>query len=152
MQKYVVIWEKWPFTYNRRCLCQSDRFDKQKNINKLTSVGPPEFLHPMPHQHDARELSEGFDDIEVAQGANLKESHAVFLCISPRLLRRHLPLESQVEPVAHQDPGNTWGMLMEAKLYCDNMNIMVSNCSVSLKYRQDRKDTNTLSISVSYVF
>lgn len=82
-------------------------------INKLTSVGPPEFLHPMPHQNDARELCEGFNDIEVAQGADLKESHAVFFRISPCLLRWHLPLESQVKPVAHQDPGNTWGMLME---------------------------------------
>lgn len=26
---------------------------KTKHINKLTSVGPPEFLHSMPHQHNA---------------------------------------------------------------------------------------------------
>ena len=82
-------------------------------MNQLTSVGPPEFLHPVPHQHNARKFSEGFDDVEVAQRADLKESHAVLVRVSPRLLRGHLPLESQVKSVAHQNPGYTWGMLME---------------------------------------
>lgn len=81
--------------------------------NNLTSVGPPEFLHSMPHQHNARKLRERLDDVEVAQRTDLKEGHAVLFCISSRLLRRHLTLESQMKPVAHQDPGNAWGVLRE---------------------------------------
>lgn len=92
--------------------CAGDNRTAAQILEAEDSVGPPEFLHPMPHQHDARELCEGFDDIEVAKGADLKESHAVFFCISPCLLCWNLPLESQVKPVAHQDPRNTWGMLI----------------------------------------
>ena len=81
----------------------------------LTSVGPPKFLHPMSHQHNARKLCEGFNDVEIAERTDLEESHAVLLCISPCLLCRHLPLESQMKPVAYQNPGHAWGMLMEIK-------------------------------------
>ena len=77
----------------------------------LTSVGLPELLHAVPHEHDARQLRERLDDVEVAQGADLEEGHAVLLGIRPRLLRGHLPLERQVETVAHQDAGNARGML-----------------------------------------
>lgn len=72
-----------------------------------TSVGPPDLLHAMPHEHNAGQLREGLDDVEVAQGADLKEGHAVFLCIRAGLLRRDLPLEGQVQPVSNQDPGHS---------------------------------------------
>lgn len=67
----------------------------------------------MSHQHDARELGEGFNDVEVAERTDLKEGHAVLLCIRSGLLRWDLTLESQVKTVSHQNPGYTWGMLVE---------------------------------------
>lgn len=69
----------------------------------LTSVGPPELLHAVPHQHDARQLRERLDDVEVAQRTDLEEGHAVLLGVGPGLLGGHLPLEGQVQAVAHQD-------------------------------------------------
>ena len=88
-------------------------YNNAKSINQLTSVGPPEFLHSVPHQHNTREFCEGLNDVEVAQRTDLKERHAVLFCVSPCLLGRNLALESKMKPVAHQDPGHTWGMLME---------------------------------------
>lgn len=76
-----------------------------------TSIGPPDLLHAMPHEHDTGELSEGLNDVEVAQGADFKEGHAVLLCVGSGLLRWDLPLEGQVQPVPNQDPGNTRCML-----------------------------------------
>lgn len=76
-----------------------------------TSIGPPDLLHAMPHKNDTRELSEGLNDVEVAQGADFKEGHAVLLCIGSGLLRWDLPLEGQMQPVPNQDPGNTRCML-----------------------------------------
>lgn len=70
----------------------------------------------MPHKHNAWQFCEGLNDVEVAQRTDLKESHAVLFCVSPCLLRWYLPLESKVKPIAHQDPGYTWGMLMETKI------------------------------------
>lgn len=67
----------------------------------LTSVWSPELLHAVPHQHDARQLRERLHDVEVAQRADLKEGHAVLLGVGAGLLRGHLPLEGQVEPVAY---------------------------------------------------
>lgn len=61
-----------------------------------TSVGPPELLHAVPHEDDARQLREGLDDVEVAQGAHFKEGHAVLLGVRSRLLRGNLPLECQM--------------------------------------------------------
>lgn len=84
-------------------------------VSPLTSVGSPDLLHAVPHEDDARQLREGLDDVEVAQGAHLKEGHAVLLGVGARLLRRHLPLEGQVQPVPHQDPRDTWGMLGQGK-------------------------------------
>jgi len=81
----------------------------------LTSVGSPDLLHAMPHEHDTGQLCEGLYDVEVAQGADLKKRHAVLLCVSPGLLRWHLPLEGEVKPVSHQDPRDTWGMLKKGK-------------------------------------
>ena len=52
-----------------------------------TSIGPPDLLHAMPHKNDTRELSEGLNDVEVAQGADFKEGHAVLLCVGSGLLR-----------------------------------------------------------------
>lgn len=77
----------------------------------LTSVGPPELLHAVPHQDDARQLREGLDDVEVAQRAHLEEGHAVLLGVGPRLLRGNLPLEGQVQAVADQDSRHAWSML-----------------------------------------
>lgn len=77
-----------------------------------TSVGLPELLHAVPHQHDARQLRERLDDVEVAQRADLKEGHAILLSVRPGLLRRNLTLERQVEPVTYQDTRYTRGMLM----------------------------------------
>lgn len=65
----------------------------------------------MPHKNDTRELSEGLNDVEVAQGADFKEGHAVLLCVGSGLLRWDLPLEGQMQPVPNQDPGNTRCML-----------------------------------------
>lgn len=76
-----------------------------------TSVRPPELLHAVPHQHDARQLGERLDDVEVAQRAHLKEGHAVFLGVRPRLLRGDLALEGQMQPVTYEDPRNTWCVL-----------------------------------------
>lgn len=81
----------------------------------LTSVGPPDLLHAVPHEDDAGQLREGLDDVEVAQGAHLEEGHAVLLGVGARLLRWHLPLEGQVQPVSHQDPRDTWGMLEQGR-------------------------------------
>lgn len=86
---------------------------KKKEENNLTSVGPPEFLHSMPHQHDAWKFGERLDDVEVAQRTDLEEGHAVLFRISSCLFRRHLSLEGEMQPVAHQDPGNAWGVLSE---------------------------------------
>lgn len=61
-----------------------------------TSVGPPELLHAMPHEDDARQLRERLDDVEVAQWAHFKEGHAILLGVRPRLLGGNLPLESQM--------------------------------------------------------
>lgn len=61
-----------------------------------TSVGPPELLHAMPHEDDARQLRERLDDVEVAQRAHFKEGHAILLGVRPRLLGGNLPLESQM--------------------------------------------------------
>lgn len=77
----------------------------------LTSVGPPELLHAVPHQDDARQLRERLDDVEVAEGADLEEGHAVLLGVGPGLLCGDLALEGQVEAVAHQDPGHARSML-----------------------------------------
>lgn len=66
----------------------------------------------MPHEDDSGQLREGLYDVEVAQGTDLKKRHAVLLRISPGLFRWHLPLEGEVEPVSHQDPRDTWGMLI----------------------------------------
>lgn len=76
-----------------------------------TSIGPPDLLHAMSHKHNTGELSEGLNDVEVAQGADFKEGHAVLLCVGSGLLRWDLPLEGQVQPVSNQDPGNTRCML-----------------------------------------
>lgn len=65
----------------------------------------------MPHEHDAGQLSEGLGDIEVAQRADLKEGHAVLFCVGASLLCWDLPLESQVQPVPNQDPGDPRCML-----------------------------------------
>lgn len=81
----------------------------------LTSVGPPNLLHAMPHEHDAGQLGEGLDDIEVAQRADLKEGHAILLCVGARLLCWNLPLEGQVQPVPNQDPGDPRRMLEGAQ-------------------------------------
>lgn len=67
----------------------------------------------MPHEHNAWKFRERLDDVEVAEWTDLKEGHAVLFCISSRLLRRHLSLESEMKSVAHQDPGNAWGVLSE---------------------------------------
>lgn len=55
----------------------------------------------MPHQDYPGQLCEGLCDIKVAQRADLKEGHAVLLGVGAGLLRGHLPLEGQVEPVAY---------------------------------------------------
>lgn len=81
----------------------------------LTSVGSPDLLHAVPHEDDTGELREGLYHVEVAQGADLKERHAVLLRVGPGLLRGHLPLEGEVKPVPHQDPGDTRGMLKKRK-------------------------------------
>lgn len=81
----------------------------------LTSVGSPDLLHAVAHEDDAGQLREGLDDIEVAQGAHLEEGHAVLLGVGACLLRWHLPLEGQVQPVPHQDPRDTWGVLQQGK-------------------------------------
>lgn len=77
----------------------------------LTSVWSPELLHAVPHENDARQFGEGLDDVEVAQGAHLKEGHAVLLGVRPCLLGGNLSFEGQVQTVAHQDSRHTWGML-----------------------------------------
>ena len=69
----------------------------------------------MPHQHDAGQLREGLCDVEVAQRADLEEGHAQLLCIHLGLLRGHLTLVGQVEPVAHQDLRHPWCMLGNGK-------------------------------------
>lgn len=69
----------------------------------------------MSHQHDAREFREGLNDVEVAQWADLEESHTVLLGVSPSLLCRNLTLESEMEPISHQNPGHAWSMLAEKK-------------------------------------
>lgn len=92
--------------------CAGDNRTATQILEAEDSVGPPKLLHPVPHQHNARKLCEGFDDIEVAERTDLKESHAVLFCISSCHLRWHLPLESQVKPISYQDPGHTWGMLI----------------------------------------
>lgn len=61
----------------------------------------------MPHEDDTGQLSEGLNDVEVAQGADFKEGHAVLLCVGSGLLCWDLPLEGQVQPVPNQDTGNT---------------------------------------------
>lgn len=81
----------------------------------LTSVGSPDLLHAVPHEDDTGELREGLYDVEVAQGADLKKRHAVLLRVGPGLLCGHLPLEGEVKPVPHQDPGDTRGMLNKEK-------------------------------------
>lgn len=78
---------------------------------ELTSVGPPELLHAVPHQHDARQLGERLDDVEVAQRTHLEERHPVLLGVGSRLLGGDLPLEGQVQTVAHEDPRHTRSML-----------------------------------------
>lgn len=69
----------------------------------------------MPHKHDAGQLSEGLDDVEIAQWADLEEGHAVLLRVGTRLLCRDLPLEGQVQPVPNQDPGDPGCMLGSAQ-------------------------------------
>lgn len=69
----------------------------------------------MPHQHNAGQLRKGLDHIEVAQRADFKESHAVFLRVGSGLLCRDLPFEGQVKSVANQDAGYTRGMLYKKK-------------------------------------
>lgn len=67
----------------------------------LTSVGSPEFLHAVSHEYDAGQLCEGLDDVEIAQGAHFEKGHSILLSIGAGLLRGHLPLEGQVQSVAH---------------------------------------------------
>lgn len=67
----------------------------------------------MAHEDDARQLGEGLDDVEVAQRADLEEGHAVLLGVGTRLLGGHLPLEGQVQAVAHQDARNAGRVLHE---------------------------------------
>lgn len=77
----------------------------------LTSVGPPELLHAVPHQDDARQLRERLDDVEVAQGTHLEEGHAVLLGVGSRLLGGHLAFEGQVQAVADEDSRHARSML-----------------------------------------
>jgi hypothetical protein len=67
----------------------------------------------MPHEYDAGELSEGLNDVEVAQGADFKKGHAVLFCVGTGLLCWDLTLEGQVQPVPNQDPGDPRCMLGE---------------------------------------
>lgn len=84
---------------------------KQFSAPSLTSVGPPELLHAMPHQDDARQLRERLDDVEVAQGTHLEERHAVLLGVGSRLLGGNLTFEGQVQAVAHEDSRHARSML-----------------------------------------
>lgn len=65
----------------------------------------------MPHQDDARQLREGLDDVEVAQGTHFEEGHAVLLGVGPGLLGGNLAFEGQVQAVAHEDPRHARSML-----------------------------------------
>ena len=82
-----------------------------RGLGGLTSVGLPELLHAVPHEDDPGQLGERLNDVEVAQRADLEEGHAVLLGVGAGLLRGHLPLKGQVEPVPHQDPWDPWCML-----------------------------------------
>lgn len=87
---------------------------------KLTSVGPPELLHAVPHQDDARQLRERLDDVEVAQRAHLEERHAVLLGVGPGLLGGNLTFEGQVQAVAHQDPRHARSVLPKKRGVCSS--------------------------------
>lgn len=90
----------------------SDRAERHLDWpSQPTLAWPPEPVHPVPQQHDPGQLSEGLCDVEVAQRANLKEGHSQALSIGLGLLRGHLPLECQVQPVPHQDFRNPRSML-----------------------------------------
>lgn len=109
-----------------------------------TSVGPPELLHAVPHQDDARQLREGLDDVEVAQGAHFEKRHAVLLGVRPRLLGGDLPFESQMESVAYKDPRNAWGMLGGRNgTGLINALLRPSTCSADIEaYKTSRTEAN----------
>lgn len=83
------------------------------SLDLLTSVGPPELLHAVPHQDDARQLRERLDDIEVAQRAHFEKRHAVLLGVRPGLLCGNLPLEGQMQSVTYEDSRHARRMLGE---------------------------------------
>lgn len=77
----------------------------------LTFVGPPEPLHAISVQGHPGKLPEALSNVEIAQRAHLEERHVVLCSICLRLSLANLPLERQVESVAHQHLGHSGGML-----------------------------------------
>lgn len=98
----------------RRC-CRIGLSPVECSGEKLTSVGLPELLHAMPHEHDAWELRERLYDVEVTEGTHFEKRHAVFFRVRPCLFCGDLSLESQVQPVTHKDTGHTRCMLRKDK-------------------------------------
>lgn len=102
-------------------------------------IGSPESLHAVPHEHNAGQFSEGLSDVEVTERADLKKRDAQSLRKGLRMFGGHLTLIGQMKPVAHQDLGDTWCMLInlfnpsvdavERPPVCDVINKDDSLCS-----------------------
>ena len=76
-------------------------------------MSPPGACHPVPLDGYPGKLREGFCDIEVTQGADLEECHLILDSIRLCLSFAHLTLVGKVETVAHENLGDTRGVLQD---------------------------------------
>lgn len=76
-----------------------------------TFAWSPEPVHAVPEQHSPGQLCEGLCDVEVTQRADFEEGDPKALGVGLGLLCGYLPLEGQVQAVAHQDFRDARGML-----------------------------------------
>lgn len=92
----------------------------------VTFVRAPDALHAVAVQRHARQLTERFAYVEVAQRRDLEAGHLVALRVQFRLLGGHLPFESEMQPIADQHFGDAGRVLKRVYL----IEIYIDTCFV----------------------
>lgn len=102
----------WALCANKRLYGTLYGILKKEIIYSLsTFIWTPNALHAITVQRHSRQLTKRFAYVEVAQRRYLEADHFVALRIELRLFGGHLPLESQVKPIADQHFGHAGRML-----------------------------------------